>query len=218
LSAQDEARATSLGRETARLAADFSAMDLIEELSENTALAYPTIVRIVKGLTNLDQLVRNPPRYLHLATEHINRIAIDEMVRTVDYTPTGEAYGLDLFKDVIETFRTTVPTPLQGIYDHAILDAASGPESRFANEANRHPRVRALPKLPDWYKIPVPCLKGGSTTYTPDFGLVVTHKGLRDDEEIEIHLIVETKCTSSIDELTPEEQVKIRCAIKHFHA
>jgi len=218
LSAKDEARATSLGRETARLAADFSAMDLIEELSENTALAYPTIVRLVKGLNNLDQLVRNPPRYLHLATEHINRIAIDEMVRTIDYTPTGEVYGLDLFKDVIETFRATVPTPNQGIYDHAILDSDSLPESRFANEADRHPRVRALLKLPDWYKIPVPSLKGGTTTYTPDFGVVVSHKGLRDDEEIEIHLVVETKSTSNIEELTPEEQVKIRCAIKHFHA
>ena len=217
-SADVEARATSLGRETARLAADFTAMDLIEELSENTALAYPTIVRIVKGLTNLDQLVRNPPRYLHLAAEHINRIAIDEMVRTIDYTPTGEAYGLDLFKDVIETYRSTVATPLQGIYDHVILDSDSLPESRFANEADRHPRVRALLKLPDWYKIPVPSLKGGSTTYTPDFGVVVSHKGLRDDEEIEIHLVVETKSTDRIEELTPEEQVKIRCAIKHFHA
>lgn len=218
ISARDEARATSLGRETARLAADFSAIDLIEELSENTALAYPTIVRIVKGLTNLDQLVRNPPRYLHLATEHINRIAIDEMVRTIDYTPTGEAYGLDLFKDVIETFRATVPTPNQGIYDHVILDADSLPESRFADEADRHPRVRALLKLPDWYKIPVPSLKGGTTTYTPDFGVVVSHKGLRDDEEIEIHLVVETKSTDNIAELSTEEQVKIRCAIKHFHA
>lgn len=218
LSAEDEARATSLGRDTARLAADFSPMDLIEELSENTALAYPTIVEIVKSITNLDQLVRNPPRYLHLATDHINRIAIDEMVRTIDYTPTGDAYGIDLFKDVIETYRSTVPTPNQGIYDHAILDADSQPENRFANEADRHPRVRALLKLPDWYKIPVPSIKGGTTTYTPDFGLVISHKGLRDGEELEIHLVVETKSTDSLEELTPEEQVKIKCAIKHFHS
>jgi type III restriction enzyme len=218
LSADKDARATSTGSEKVRLAADFAAMDLIEELSENTALAYPTIVRIVKGLTNLAQLVRNPPRYLHLATEHINRLAIDEMVRTIDYTPTGEAYGLDLFKDVIETFRTTVPTPNQGIYDHAIIDSDSQPEWRFANEADRHPRVRALLKLPDWYKIPVPSLKGGTTSYTPDFGVVVSHKGLRDDEEIEIHLVVETKSTENLDELDADERFKILCAIRHFHA
>lgn len=218
LSATEEARATFVGADTARLAADFSAMDLIEELSENTALAYPTIVAIVKGLTNLDQLVRNPPRYLHLATEHINRIALEEMVRTIDYTPTGESYGLDLFKDIVETYRSIVPTPHHGIYDHAILDSESLPESRFAKEADGHPRVRALLKLPDWYKIPVPSLKGGTTTYTPDFGLVISHKELREEQEVEIHLVVETKSTDNIALLTSEEQVKIRCAIRHFHA
>ena len=216
LSADTEAKATSLGRETTRLAADFSPMDLIEELSENTALAYPTIVEIVKGITNYDQIIRNPPRYLHLATEHINRIAIDEMVRTIDYAPTGETFGFDLFKDVIETFRTTVPTPNTGVYDHAILDADSLPEKLFANQADRHPRVRALLKLPDWYKIPVPSIKGGSTTYTPDFGVVLTHKGLRDNEEVELHLVVETKSTDKLDNLSPEEKIKIKCAIKHF--
>ncbi len=72
-----DARATSLGRETIRLSGDFAAMDVIEELSENTALAYPTVVEIVKGITTLDQFVRNPPRYLHLATDHINRIAVE---------------------------------------------------------------------------------------------------------------------------------------------
>lgn len=218
LEANKEARAASAGSETVRLAADFSPIDLIEELSENTALAYPAIIDIVNGLTNLDQLVRNPPRYLHLATEHINRIAIDEMVRTINYEPTGEAYGVDLFKDVVETYRSTVPTPNTGIYDHAILDAESRPESRFANEADRHPRVRALLKLPDWYKIPVPSLKGGTTTYTPDFGVVISHKGLRYDEEVELHLVVETKSTDNIDELSAEERIKILCAIEHFNA
>lgn len=213
-----DAKSTNVGRETTRLSADFSPMDLIEELSENTALAYPTIVDIVKGLTNLNQLVRNPPRYLHLATEHINRIAVDEMVRTIDYTPTGELYGFDLFQDIIETYRSTVPTPNRGLYDHVIVDAESLPEKRFANEADRHPRVSALIKLPDWYKIPVPSLKGGSGSYTPDFGLVITHKGLRDDKEVELHIVVETKSTSKMEELTPEEQIKIKCAIKHFHA
>jgi len=218
LSADREARATSLGSATARLSADFSPMDFIEELSENTSLAYPTLVKIVKQLENLDQFVRNPPRYLHLATEHINRIAIDEMVRTIDYTPTGEAYGFDLFKDIIETFRSVEATPNTGVYDHVILDSDSLPESTFAQEADRHPRVRALLKLPDWYKIPVPSLKGGGGTYTPDFGVVVSQKSLRDEEEVEIHLVVETKFTDRLDALGADEQIKIRCAIKHFEA
>lgn len=61
-------------------------------------------------------------------------------------------------------------------------------------------------------------MKGGSTTYTPDFGVVVSHKGIRDDEEIEIHLVVETKSTEKMDELSEEERVKIQCTIRHFEA
>ena len=218
LSADEEARAAIVGRETVGLAADFAPIDLIEELSENTALAYPTIVGIVKGLSNLGQLARNPPRYLHLATEHINRLAVDEMVRTIEYTPTGEAWELDEFQQVIETYRTTEATPNRGIYDHVIIDSESGPEIRFAKEADAHPRVLALLKLPDFYKIPVPSMKGGSGTYTPDFGVVVSHRGLRDSEEVELHLVVETKSTDTLEGLSAEEQLKIKCAIRHFAA
>ncbi len=218
LTADNGAQVTNLGRDTARLAADFSAMDLVEELSENTALAYSTLFQITRGLTNHREIIKNPPRFLHRAAEIINRCAMDEMVRTIDYWPTGQEYGAGMFQEIIETFRATVPTPNTGVYDHAILDADSLPESRFANEADRHPRVRALLKLPDWYKIPVPSLKGGTAHYTPDFGVVVSHRGLRDGEDVEIHLVVETKSTDRLEALSLEEQIKIRCAIRHFHA
>jgi len=35
---------------------------------------------------------------------------------------------------------------------------------------------------------------------------------------VEIHLVVETKSTSTLAELDPDEQIKIKCAIRHFHA
>ena len=64
----------------------------------------------------------------------------------------------------------------------------------------------------------MPSLKGGTSTYTPDFGVVISHKGLRDEQEVEIHLVVETKSTDNIDELDADERMKILCAIRHFHA
>ncbi len=109
-------------------------------------------------------------------------------------------------------------SPEYGFTKFIILDAESLPESNFANEADRSPKVRALIKLPDWYKIPVSSLKGGSGHYTPDFGLVITDKGLRDEEEVELHLVVETKSTDRLEQLSAEEQIKIRCAIQHFQA
>jgi type III restriction enzyme len=206
-------RAVWLGTDTQKLEASFTPMDLIEELSENTQLAYPTLIKILAAVTNRDQLVRNPPRYLHEACRNIIRIKIDEMVRTIDYQPTGEMFGFDLFKDVIPTYRQIVPTPNSGVYDHAIIDSNSMYEEYFAKQADNDPRVVCVLKLPDWYKIPTP-----NGNYTPDFGLVVRHKALRDDHEVEIHLVVETKSTNLLAELDPDEQVKIRCAIRHFEA
>jgi restriction endonuclease len=64
----------------------------------------------------------------------------------------------------------------------------------------------------------MPSLKGGTAFYTPDFGVVISQKDIRDDAEIELHLVVETKSTDNLEDLSQEEQVKIRCAIRHFHA
>lgn len=214
----DEARSVHVGTDNTALEADFSPMDLIEELSENTSLAYPTVLRIVTGLTNTAHFVRNPPRYLHEARQRITRLTIEEMVRTIDYRPTGEEYGLDLFQEVIPTYRTIFPTPNHGVYDHAIIDSHSSPENQFAKAADLHPQVTCVLKLPDWYKTPVPSMNGGGGTYTPDFGIVVTHRGIRDSEPVELHLVVETKSTDSLEALTQEEQIKIRCAIKHFES
>lgn len=211
-----EQRAISLGGEEVKLAADFSAMDLIEELSENTALAYGTIFKIVGGLKNHAEMVKNPPRYLHLATECIKRIALDEMVRTISYTSTGEKWELDRFDELIETYKQTIPTPNTGVYDHAMIDSSY--EYVFTKEADAHPKVKALLKLPDWYKIPVPSITGGTAHYTPDFGVVISHKGMRGDEEVELYLVVETKSTDDILKLREEERVKINCAVKHFES
>lgn len=53
------ARATSLGRETIRLEADFSPLDLIEELSRSTAPDHLFASKINFGLT-LKEATANP--------------------------------------------------------------------------------------------------------------------------------------------------------------
>ncbi len=210
---KDGVRSAELGRDTARLDASFSPLDLVEELSETTQLAYPTLIKLLSRLPNQDQFVRNPPRFLHEASRAINRIKIEEMVRTIDYRPTGEHFGFDLFKDIIPTYKEVVPMPERGVYDHAIIDSGSTYESTFAKQAEMDPRVVCVLKLPEWYKIPTP-----AGNYTPDFGIVVSQKSLRDQSAVEIHLVVETKSTSVMADLDTEEQIKIKCAIRHFHA
>src|SRR5699024_1556834 len=52
------------GTQIYQLKAHFSALDLMEELSEETVLSYPTVMAIIKGITNFEDFAKNPPQYI----------------------------------------------------------------------------------------------------------------------------------------------------------
>ncbi|PAW91611.1 MAG: hypothetical protein B9S33_00005, partial [Pedosphaera sp. Tous-C6FEB] len=83
-----------VGRETENLRASFTPFDLVEELSENTALSYPTALEIVSGIENFAAVAKNPPKFLAAACALIRDIELDEMLRTLSYHPTGESIPL----------------------------------------------------------------------------------------------------------------------------
>lgn len=202
------------GSETQKLLADFSAMDLIEVLSEQTSLSYRVVLNIVNGLTNLDQLIKNPPNYLQQASNLLKRIELDEMYRATKYQLTGETLETD-FAQQIETALATEPTPQRGIYDFAICDSDSNPEHNFAYNADVDPQVLCFLKLPSNYKINTPI-----GTYTPDFGAIVQKKGLKDKKSRDYWFVIESKSTNDLEDgtLREEECARIKYAIKHFEA
>ncbi len=205
-----------IGREVEKLHASFSPLDLIEELSENTALSYPTAAKIVAGLANFAAIAKNPPKFLALACAQIRAIELDEMLRSLSYRLTGESLPLTALEPVIETYFPVEPTPNRGVYDHAICTHGSTPERDFAIAADTDNEVVCFLKLPDFYEIPTPV-----GMYQPDFGLVLKRRALRDGTEGEYYFVIETKSTNNIDDskaLTDSERWKIKCAIKHFDA
>jgi hypothetical protein len=62
----------------------------VEEWSENTGLSYALVFKILKQLTNLGQLSRNPYAYSQAAVSILCRIELEEKLRGLSYTPTGE--------------------------------------------------------------------------------------------------------------------------------
>lgn len=202
------------GSETQKLLADFSAMDLIEVLSEQTSLSYRVVLNIVNGLNNLEQLIKNPPNYLQQASNLLKRIELDEMYRATQYRLTGETLETDFAKQ-IETALATEPTPHRGIYDFSICDSDSNPEHNFAYNADVDPQVLCFLKLPNDYKISTPIGK-----YNPDFGVIVQKKGLKDKSTQDYWFVIETKSTNDLEDgtLREEEYARIKYAIKHFEA
>lgn len=201
------------GAEVYKLKANFAPLDLIEDLSENTGVSYQTIFSIVSRITNFNQTIKNPPRYIQAATNIIRRAELDEMIRGLDYHTTGESYPFS-FGDFVKNVDQSkyVDTPQNGVFDKMLID--SDVESIFSKSADKDPQVICFLKLPSYYKIKTPI-----GNYEPDFGLVMKRKSLKTGSEDEFYFVIETKGTNDINDtkaLTESEVYKIRCALKHF--
>lgn len=215
VAAMDTLSGEYLGSEAADLKAQFSSIDLIEELSEKTSLSYRTVLAIVKGLADYSALLCNPPQYIQQAVAALKRIELQHLQREVTYELSGETFT-EAFKAEIHTFSPLEPTPLRGVYDHAVCDADSNPERQFARHADKDPQVVCFLKLPDWYKIPTPV-----GDYNPDFGMVMQKKSLKNASATELWLVIETKGTNDPKDekaLSESERIKMACAKKHFAA
>ena len=193
----------------------FAPIDLVEEISENTSLAYPTVFKIVQGLNNRKEIIKNPPRFLQEAVRKIHYIELDEMLRALDYRITGEIFDIGQFEQfIVKNTDKIEPTPNKGVYDHIIWESEY--EQKFAREADDDTEVVCFLKLPSFYIIKTP-----AGEYNPDFGLVLKKKKIRAESESEYYFVIETKGTNSLDDrkaLTENEIYKIKCAIKHFEA
>jgi len=201
------------GSENVKQKSFFTPLDLIEELSENTGVSYTTLFKIIQRLTNLNEMVKNPPRFVHEASAIIRNVELDEMIRGLDYQITGESYPFN-FEDFVKNISSKgyVETPNKGIFDKMLVD--SDVERIFSLDADSDAEVVCFLKLPNFYKISTPI-----GNYEPDFGLIMKRKNLRDGNENEFYFVIETKGTNDINDkkaLTESEVYKIRCAMKHF--
>jgi type III restriction enzyme len=193
----------------------FAPLDLIEEISENTSLAYPTVFKIVSAIDNKNEIIKNPPRFLQEAVNKIRNIELDEMLRALSYKLTDEVFDISGFeKYIVKNTDKIQRTPNRGIYDHIVWDSEH--EQNFAQKADSDTEVVCFLKLPSFYVIKTP-----AGDYNPDFGLVLKKRKIREESSSEYYFVIETKGTNNLDDrkaLTENEIYKIRCAIKHFEA
>ena len=200
------------GSENYKLKAHFSALDLVEEISENTGLSYNTTIKIIAG-TNRKNFAKNPPQFIHQASALIKNIELEEMLRGLNYHLTDETFPFEFnaFAKQID-YSQYIDTPNRGFYNRMLTD--SDVERSFALGADLDDEIICFMKLPAYYKIPTPI-----GNYNPDFGIVIKRKGLRDGKESEFYFVIETKGTNDINDkkaLKESEIYKIKCALKHF--
>jgi len=200
------------GTESYKLKAHYTALDLVEEISENTGISYITAFKIVNEI-KYDSFAKNPPQFIQQASAFIKNIELEEMVRGLNYHLTEETFPFD-FEDFVKQveYNQYRDTPKKGFYDKMLVDSEI--ERSFALATDEDDEVICFMKLPAYYQIPTPI-----GNYNPDFGIVMKRKQLRDGKESEFYFVIETKGTNDINDkkaLKESEVYKINCAMKHF--
>lgn len=218
---EDGFTSTYQGDSSKVISANFSSLDLIEELSEETKLSYQAILRIVGEVKNdsdaIKEWVKNPPLFIQKAGSIIRDIEMREMLRGLNYHLTGETIPFD-FDDYIDEVsdlnKDLAFTPNYGVYDKQRVD--SGIEKTFAETADADNQIVCILKLPKAYRINTPI-----GFYEPDFGIVLKRREIGEGCDEEYHFVVETKGTAKLGDmkaLKESETYKMNCALKHFEA
>lgn len=182
--------------------------NLIYYIEKETNLTKRTIFNILSQCNNFNLLFINPQKYLEKIIGIIKECKKSFEVDGIKYIDLEERYDMGLLREEVTSYGKYVFKVQKSIYDGIIKE--SNIEEEFAKALDRDSRIKLFIKLPDWYIIETP-----AGNYTPDWAIVVERvkNGVTSEK---IYFVVETKGANSIYELRPEEQIKIKSAIKRF--
>jgi type III restriction enzyme len=185
-------------------------INLVQEIISKTSLSRSTAMAILAGLSSqaTSFLIQNPLDFLSQSIDKIQKVINALLIDSIIYSKTDSTLSLDIF-EMSATYKPTAKFS-KSLYDN--MDYDSEIEKSFANTLNNSGKVKVFVKLPNKYIIDTPI-----GTYNPDFAFVVETADLSSSKS-KFHFVIETKGSANIEDLRPSEQIKIRCAIKHFEA
>ena len=153
----------------------------------------------------------NPHEFASVAVRIIKEKLTDQLVNGIKYEKIDEYYEMCQFETSIQSWEDNLIRAERSLYDHVIY--YSEVERNFVEGLEDQNEVKLYVKLPAFFKVPTPI---GS--YNPDWAIVFE----RHDEfgkptgEETLYLVRETKDTTNLDDLRPDEKRKIDCGRRHF--
>ena len=144
--------------------------DLLNELQKKTGLTRLTLCKILQQSNRLQEVFRNPQRFIDLVAEKINAVLQLIMADGIEYRKiAGKSYEMTLFKDFefyANPYTFAVNDKTKTIYEECIsLDSTT--EYTFAKHCESSEDVEFYFKLPERFKIPTPL-----GNYNPDWAVV----------------------------------------------
>ncbi|MFA5518074.1 MAG: type III restriction endonuclease subunit R, partial [Spirochaetota bacterium] len=184
--------------------------DVITYIQNETNLTRQTIAEIIVESQKIDQLKRNPQKYLDEVIRLIKAKMKHFIVDGIKYEKIGDDtyYAQELFEEqeLFAYIKKDMVESLKSPYTYIVSD--SNIENEFAKQLELNKSVKVYTKLPDWFKIDTPLGK-----YNPDWAILVDKNG-----EDKLYFVVETKGTDLYEGISEIEGSKIKCAQKHFEA
>ncbi len=190
-------------------------IDVMDNLMEYTtppvSLTRSTLLAIFERASNKQAAMANPYAYATETVRIIKEKLADQLVNGIQYKKLDQWYEMTHLDTEIESWEDyLIPAP-HSVYDQVIYD--SEVEKRFVEGLEKRNDVKLYLKLPKWFTVPTPV-----GNYNPDWAIVVEER----DEHGEptnkplLYLVRETKDTTRLDDLRPDERRKILCGKNHF--
>jgi type III restriction enzyme len=184
--------------------------NLMEHTTPPVRLTRATLLEVYKRSRNKAAAVENPHEFACVAARIIKDKILDQLINGIQYEKISEWYEMTQFEDIPSWEDYLVPAA-HSLYDHVIYD--SGVERQFVEDLERRDDVKLYLKLPGWFTVPTPVGE-----YNPDWAIIMESRDAHGDptgEEL-LYLVRETKETTDMGKLLPNEVRKTKCGERHF--
>jgi len=184
---------------------------LLEHTTPPVRLSRKTLAEIFLNTKNKKAALDNPFEFASAVVRVLKEQLADHLVRGIQYEKINQWYEMSELKETIDSWEDYVVPAERSIYDK--VEWESEIEREFVKGLERMREVKMYVKLPSWFEIDTPVGK-----YNPDWAIVWEERDEHGDPTGKplLYLVRETKSTTQLDKLRPDERRKINCGKKHF--
>lgn len=186
---------------------------LLERTTPPVRLTRQTLLEVFKILSDRQQkaALQNPYEFSTVAVRIIKAQLAEQLIDGIQYEKLNTWYEMTQFQQDIPGWEDNLVLSPHSLYDHVIYESEI--EKAFVEGLEHREDVKLYVKLPGWFTVPTPIGE-----YNPDWAIVIEQRDEfgQANGESRLYLVRETKSTTDLEKLRPEEKSKILCGEKHF--
>jgi len=185
--------------------------NLMQHTTPPVKLTRATLLEVFKRVGRRQAAVNNPHEFATTAVRILKEKLADELVYGIQYEKINEWYEMTQLQAEIDGWMDYLAPAERSVYDHVEFD--SEVEKDFIEGLEKRDDVKIYLKLPSWFTVDTPV-----GAYNPDWAIVMEDRDAQGEPTGKdlLYLVRETKGTTRLDDLRPDERRKIHCGEKHF--